>query len=427
MLHPRKFLRRLAGFGALCGLAATLGLAGPADAGPLTYNLVTTMPVPPTAANTQPGGAFTSFDISWFDPLTNADYVADRSNAAVDIFSAASLSLIGRAPGFTGQIPAAAGGNAASGPDGVLVANTGVANTLFAGNGNSTLLSFNVANPASPTPLFPPVNTGGTLRVDEMAYSPTTHLLLAANNADTPAFGTLFNAQTGAIVHGNIVVPGAVGLEQPVWNPNTGTFFISVPSFGGGANPGGVAEIKPDGTIGRIYDFSTFGITSCSPTGLALGGSGNLMVGCGNHQTQTVVLNPAGTGSIVTTIGQISGSDEIWYDPHTHAFYVTGVNAANDRVFDVIGDTSFAVLDSVSLAALGANVNAHSITVDLFNGDVFVPLEGTTAAGGTDTLCPLGCVAVFAPSTIPEPASFLLILTALLGLAGIGWLRRVAR
>ena len=166
-----------------------------------------------------------------------------------------------------------------SGPDGVLVANTGVANTLFAGNGDSTLLSFNVGNPANPTTLFPPVNTGGVFRVDEMAYSPTTHLLLAANNADNPAFGTLFNAQTGAIVHGNIVVPNAVGLEPPVWDPKTGTFSISVPSFGGGANPGGVAEIKPDGTIGRIYDFSTFGIASCSPTGLALGGSGNLMVG----------------------------------------------------------------------------------------------------------------------------------------------------
>jgi WD40 repeat protein len=412
-MQHQKWLR---GFGAMCGLATMLGIAGSADASPINYSLLTTMAVPPSAANNQ-GGAFTSFDISFFDPLTNAAYVADRSNAAVDIFSASSLSLIGRAPGFSGQQAL----TSLSGPDGVLVANTGTANTLFAGNGDSTLRSFNVANPSSPTVLFPPINTGGAFRVDEMAYSPSTHLLLAANNADNPAFGTLFNAKTGAIVHGNIVVPNAIGLEQPVWNPNTGTFFISVPSFGGGANPGGVAEIKPDGTVGRIYNFSTFGIASCSPTGLALGASGNLMVGCGNHQTQTVVLNPAGSGSIVKTIAQISGSDELWYDRRTHDFFVTGVDAADNRFFDVFSDTSFSLLDSVSLP----NVNAHSITVDLFNGDVFVPLEGTTAAG-TDALCPLGCVAVFA-TQVPEPPSLLLTLTALLGLAGIGWLRRVPR
>jgi hypothetical protein len=374
--------------------------------------------VPPSEANTQPGGAFTSFDISFFDPGTNADYVADRSNAAVDIFSGSSLSLIGRAPGFTGQQAT----TSVSGPDGVLVAHTGIVPTLFAGNGDSTLRSFDVSNPSNPTVLFQPINTHGDFRVDEMAYSPTTHLVLAANNADNPAFGSLVNAQTGAIVHGSIVVPNAVGLEQPVWNPNTGTFFISVPAFGDpNKNPGGVAEIRPNGTIGRIYDFSTFGIASCSPTGLALGASGNLMVGCGTHGTQTVVLNPAGSGSIVKQIKDISGSDEIWYDRRTHQFFVTGVDANGARVFDVIRDTSFSVLDSVSLP----DVNAHSIAVDLFNGNVFVPLEGTTAAG-TDLLCPLGCVAVFS-TPVPEPPSLLLMLTALLGLAGIGWLRRAGR
>jgi hypothetical protein len=89
-------------------------------------------------------------------------------------------------------------------------------------------------------------------------------------------------------------------------------------------------------------------------------------------------------------------------------------------VFDVISDTSFDLLASVGLP----NVDAHSITVDPFNGYVFVPLDGTTAAG-TDMLYPLGCVAVFA--AVPEPPSLVLTLTALFGLAGFGWLRRAAR
>ena len=39
------------------------------------------------AANVQPGGAFSAFDISFADPVTGDIYIADRSNAAVDIFS----------------------------------------------------------------------------------------------------------------------------------------------------------------------------------------------------------------------------------------------------------------------------------------------------------------------------------------------------
>jgi hypothetical protein len=139
-----------------------------------------------------------------------------------------------------------------------------------------------------------------------MAYSPTNNLVLAANNANSPAFASLVNATTGAIVHVNIPIPGATasdGLEQSVWNPNTGTFFVSVPAIAGSA-PGGVAEIDTNGNVIHVYDFGALSggaITSCSPAGLTLGGSGNLMVGCGNANTQTVVLDPtanAGNGAL---------------------------------------------------------------------------------------------------------------------------------
>ena len=65
------------------GLALALGTSSAlAD-----YTLQSVISIPTTAANVQPGGAFTSFDISYFDAASGNYYVADRSNASVDIVS----------------------------------------------------------------------------------------------------------------------------------------------------------------------------------------------------------------------------------------------------------------------------------------------------------------------------------------------------
>ena len=112
--------------------------------------------------------------------MTGNIFIADRSNASVDIFSGSSLTFLGRAEGFTGQ---QAAGNQVSGADGVLTVTSGGVTTLYAGDGNSTLKVFNATNPAAPTSVQS-ISTGGNFRVDEMAYSPVTHQVLAANNAD---------------------------------------------------------------------------------------------------------------------------------------------------------------------------------------------------------------------------------------------------
>lgn len=397
--------------------------AGSVAAQPVNYTLQTLIAIPPSAANVQPGGAFTSFDIGYVDGLSRNYFLADRSNASVDIFSTATLSLVGRATGFTGQ----AATTSVSGPDGVVAFTSGGTTTLYAGDGNSTLKVFNVTNPAAPVSLGT-VSTGGSFRVDEMAYSPATHQLLAANNADAPAFATIFNAPPGSpatVAKGNITVPGAApgdGMEQPVWNPNTGSFFVSVPAFAGD-DAGGVIEIKTDGSIGTKYSFASLGIASCSSTGLALGGSGNLMVGCGNRNTQTIVLNPAGSGSIVRTFAQLSGNDEIWYDPTTHNFFATGADASGRRVIDVISDSTGQLLQSIPLPVSSLS-NPHSVAVDPLTGDIFVPLAGDTPAVGGNTACAAGCVAVYA-NAVPEPEVLALMSAGLTLVAG--WGRRRAR
>ena len=103
----------------LAGVVAMAATAGSAVAQNLTFQ--TFIPVPADTANVQPGGAFSSFDISFADSVTGNIFIADRSNAGVDIFSGSSATFLGRATGFTGQQAT----TSTSGADGVLTVTTG--------------------------------------------------------------------------------------------------------------------------------------------------------------------------------------------------------------------------------------------------------------------------------------------------------------
>ena len=128
-------------------------------------------------------------------------------------------------------------------------------------------------------------------------------------------------------------IPGG-GMEQPAWNPTTGTFFVSIPQLAGNP-PTQITQVGSprSALLARSCERSISqpcGISSCSPTGLAVGGGGNMLVGCGNVGTQAVLLDK--NGSLIKTIPGLGGTDELWYDPTTKKFYVTGNNGANTRL-----------------------------------------------------------------------------------------------
>ncbi len=400
-------------------LACAAGLfAGPVLAEPI-YGLLGTIAVPVNTA-VNPSGQFSSYDIGFFDANTQDYYIADRSNAAVNVFSAATNTYVTRIGGFVG----AAATTSRSGPDGVLVVNGGGLHQLWAGDGNSTLQGFSIGANHTYTPLpGSPLATGGSLRVDELAYNPTNQRLLVTNNADSPPFSTLVNAATNTLGP-RTAFNGVAGVAPPAYNAITGKFYLNVDTATG---PGAVSEIDPTtGAVLRTFDLATISggtVTACGPTGLTTGPGGQMLVGCG-VASQSIIIDPtkAGTGAnvFVKGITQTSGADQVWYDPTTNRYFLADRSDASGPVLGIIDAATNNFLQNVPTTP-----GDHSVAVDPVSGEVFVPL-GATIGTAVNTICGNGCIGIYGvvgQTQVPEPGSLGLLAGALAGFGGLLRLR----
>ena len=410
-----------------------------ASATPAQLSLLKTIPINGTAGNR--ATKMFSFDISFVDPATGLYYLADRSNAALDVIDTKTDTLFGQIggnpafqPGFAGDTGTAA----TSGPNGVVSASP----CIFATDTPSRVVSFDSS--VSFTAAVSSLNTGGgNLRADELAFDPRDRLILAINNANTPPFGTLINVSTSCVLSapktiffttGN-GVNATNGAEQPVWDPNTQRFYVSIPEINGpgdGTGPnGGVARINPlTGVIETVYP-----VNFMQPAGLTLGPNGDLLVGAnsvfdtagkkctavvsgsvtspvgvpatctGIAAPQSAICNPGrgctpANGSLVSVPG-VGGGDEVWFNSGDGNYYVTAGNNPVGPVFGVIGSVVndltqlVPTLPPVPAVTSGANKHGagtvHSVAASAANNHVYVPLPANTSYPD----CAQGCIAVF--------------------------------
>jgi len=372
-----------------------------------------------------PGNPIQSYDISFVNPDRAEYYLADRSNAGIDIIDTRSLSFKGRIGGFVGlkfNASGTAADNAHSGPDGV----AGHGRWLYAGDGDSTL---KVIDLDSPSPLKQIISTGGTTRVDEMALTTDGKFLLAANNAEDPPFATLFRANGDAAVStvsklakitiSTAIVPAGFGLgiEQPAWDPKTKRFYTSIPIIannptgcdygqggGGPACSGGLLVTDPlnpppgpQGLFDVVTRTGVIPLPNCGPNGATVGLDDNLLLGCTPANlpgsTTTLVIN-AGTHNSAAVNG-ITGSDEVWFNRGDRRYYL-GASRAIKPVGSPLG--SGAVLgvvgrDSILIETIPQSSGSHSVAADSKRNLIFVPQNFTRpvttpltpANVGTDT------------------------------------------
>jgi hypothetical protein len=355
-------------------LSAGLALAATSP----SVSFDTTIGPPPAAA---------SFDIGFVKNDIGSYILADRTNKAVDLFNAKTLSFTGGigSHGFVGVCTATPG---CSGPDGDLIdssnhvwvgdgpaADCSTAGcACFTGETTSMLKEYTLAPSIGATGRLACIDTGGKARVDEMAFDPRDKLLIAANDDD--GFLNMVQTTTASIANqffyadndlgkpatvSGLSTPGG-GIEQPVWNPQQGFFYLALPQ---GATVGRLDVFNPK--PGKLVFLRSINVPGCTggPSGLALDPATNQFLGaCANG----VALIDANSGR-VTILGSqasVGGADELWFDPGSNAWYISTpnqlgvVSADSGHAIQVVTHTGCC---GHSVAAYTAN-STHSFILD---------------------------------------------------------------
>jgi hypothetical protein len=387
-----------------------------------------------------PGNPIISADIAWVDPGTERYYLADRSNAGVDIIDVETDFYAARVGGMVGVVGAADGTtkNNGSGPNGVVVTPS---RRLWAGDGNDTLVvadvdpdsatylsilhSINLADMVKTSPSFCDDGTANGHwcgRADEIGYDPRHHVILiatpgplspnvlgcatASGHCPAEPYAKLVSADPPYSVLHEISFKNAGGLEQPLWDPGLNRFWLTVPGATG-FNPT-IARINSNtGLVDKTItlDCVALGGTGSSITGIALAPSQHLLVSACGFPIDVNAIS--GKCKLITS--KVGGGDEVWYNSGDGHFYVTGRDAANVQQLGVI-DAQDDSLDQLVPASTGPAPLTSGRNPAAFaeNNRVFVdtPVTANIVAGknADDSLCAKfgvigrGCIAVYAHS-----------------------------
>jgi DNA-binding beta-propeller fold protein YncE len=269
--------------------------------------------------------------------------------------------------------------NDVSGPDGIVI----VGKEIWAGDGDSTVKVIDMAT-GQTTAI---ISSGGTKRLDEMAFDPKDQVFIGVNNAEDTPFATLISTKPDHAVIGKIIFANATdGAEQPAYNPDDGMFYMSIPEFDKDPKKGGVAVIDP--RTGKLV--KTLPVDNCHPAGIAFGPNDNFVLGCdanGKEMPAVTVIMNAKTGVVVAVVQGVGGADMVNYNAKNGQYYTASRTNLPGPVLGVIDAASNTLVQKIAIKG----GYPHSVTSSEANGHVFVPVG---IVGGGD-----GTVHIYAPKS----------------------------
>ena len=347
---------------------------------------------------TSEANPFVNFDQAHVDTKSQLLFVSSRSSKAVAIFDALTDRKLGETPAVFAGVGI---DSPHSGPDGNVVAG----HYLFAGDYPSTVRVFDLSASITSPPEVAEIQTGGAFRADEMDYDPVDQVVIVSNGDSTPAFVTLISTETLTIVKqvtfdGTNGTPDTSqgGIGSVLYNSRTNKFLISIPEVGSDLTAGAVAVMEPaTGKVTQVFS----GLNNCMPSGMAQGPRDNVLVTCDpgfpapdpvQFAPRTYVINGS-TGAILANIPQVGGVDYGAYNPTDHHYYL----GARDFFTSPDATTASPVLGVIDadtnqwIENFPTGPNAHSVTVNPLNNQIFVPIEDPNSLCG---MLP-GCVSVF--------------------------------
>jgi hypothetical protein len=231
------------------------------------------------------------------------------------------------------------------------------------------------------------------------ANVPCHHAPIVDNN--TGFFITNTGAATGSQL-GEIAVAGTGAVA---FNPLHGTFYVenlnctvSTLATQSSVAVGCIDEVDPGiGTTHGPIVTNVVPVYNCMPAGIVQGPGHDFFVGCGGHDGVNfppllIIFDGTCTSSATCLaseikIDQSGGTDEVWYNPGDNRYYTAGRDMPNGPIMGVVDAGTRRWLVNVPTGS-----NSHSITVNQFTNQIFVPTQAGSLCG---TQSSNGCIAVY--------------------------------
>jgi hypothetical protein len=246
------------------------------------------------------------YDGILFDPASGRLYLADPSNAGVDVWNATSGEFIGRVAGFTGTLGIDKFEFGQVGPNGLEMDDQG---HLWAGNGDGDVWIIDT----QALSVIQKIPTGAKMKADVFALDSADGLMMVACGDDDPPLLVFIDANTYKVV-GTLVLPSGTALGTPVWNATAGRFYV--PRYNGAS--GEVDVINPlTRTVVRSVDLG-----DCVPTGMAFGPGNKAAVGAGTGSHPVIV--DVATGEILLSLDPSTserGIGDVLYDSGANRYF----------------------------------------------------------------------------------------------------------